>query len=228
MLGALWSFVNPLLIMCVQYVVFSTIFKADIENYQVYLLSGIVLFNFFSESSNVAMYAISGNANLITKVYVPKYIYPVSKVLSTSVNLLISLLPLVIITISSGVSVTKAWLLIPYDLFCLLLFCIGIALILSSALVFFRDIQFIWSVLLMVLTYATPVFYPETILPEGFRGTLMFNPMYHFIRFFRTLVMDGVSPEPREYIQCAAISVAVLAAGLFVFKRTQDKFIFYL
>lgn len=227
-LGALWSFVNPLLIMCVQYVVFSTIFKADIENYQVYLLSGIVLFNFFSESSNVAMYAISGNANLITKVYMPKYIYPVSKVLSTCVNLLISMLPLVIITLSSGVSITKAWLLIPYNLLCLLLFCIGIALMLSAALVFFRDIQFIWSVLLMVLTYATPVFYPESILPEGFRGTLTFNPMYHFIRFFRTLVMDGVSPEPKEYIQCAVISAAVLAVGLFVFKKTQDKFIFYL
>ena len=71
----------------------------------------------------------------------------------------------------------------------------------------------------MVLTYATPVFYPETILPERFRGTLTFNPMYHFIRFFRTLVMDGVSPEPREYLQCAAISVVMLAAGLIVFKK---------
>ncbi len=227
-LGVLWSFVNPLLIMCVQYFVFSTIFKADIENYQVYLLSGIVLFNFFSESSNVAMYAVTGNANLITKVYVPKYIYPVSKVLSTSVNLVISLLPLVLITLASGVSVTKAWLLLPFVLFCLLVFCCGIALMLSSALVFFRDIQFIWSVLLMALTYATPVFYPETILPDGFRGTLRFNPMYHFIKFFRMLVMDGISPEPAAYLQCALIAAGILLAGLFVFKKTQDKFIFYL
>ncbi len=227
-LGALWSFVNPLLIMCVQYVVFSTIFKADIENYQVYLLSGIVLFNFFSESSNVAMYAISGNANLITKVYMPKYIYPVSKVLSTCVNLLISMLPLILMTLATGVKVTKAWLLIPVDLVFLLMFCMGIALILSSILVFFRDIQFIWSVLLMALTYATPVFYPETILPDGFRATLNYNPMYQFIKCFRIIVMDGVSPEPRIYLQCFGISLLYLLIGFFVFRKTQDKFIFYL
>ncbi len=227
-LGALWSFVNPLLIMCVQYVVFSTIFKADIENYQVYLLSGIVLFNFFSESSNVAMYAVTGNAGLITKVYVPKYIYPVTKVLSTSVNLMISLLPLLIITLVSGVNVTRAWLLIPFVLVCLLVFCCGIALILSAALVFFRDIQFIWSVFLMILTYATPVFYPEEILTERFRGVLSFNPMYHFIKFFRLLVMDGLSPEPVAYAQCAVIAGLVLALGVFVFHQTQDRFVYYL
>ena len=227
-LGVLWSFVNPLLVMCVQYVVFSTIFKSDIAHYQVYLLSGIVLFNFFSESSNVAMYAISGNAGLITKVYVPKYIYPVSKVLSTCVNLLISLLPLVVITAASGVRVTKAWLLLPFILGCLLVFCCGVALLLSAALVFFRDIQFIWSVLLMVLTYATPVFYPESILPEGAHAWLMWNPMYHFVKFFRMLVMDGISPEPLLYVQCAAFAGVFLLAGALVFARTQDRFIFYL
>lgn len=227
-LGVLWSFVNPLLVMCVQYVVFSTIFKSDIEHYQVYLLSGIVLFNFFSESSNVAMYAISGNAGLITKVYVPKYIYPVSKVLSTCVNLLISLLPLIVITVASGVRVTKAWLLLPFILACLLVFCCGIALMLSAALVFFRDIQFIWSVLLMVLTYATPVFYPESILPKEAGAWLRLNPMYHFLKFFRTLVMDGISPEPMMYVQCAAFAMFFLFAGVLVFHKTQDRFIFYL
>ncbi len=227
-LGVLWSFVNPLLVMCVQYVVFSTIFRSDLEHYQVYLLSGIVLFNFFSESSNVGMYAISGNAGLITKVYVPKYIYPVSKVLSTCVNLLISLLPLVVITVASGVRVTKAWLLLPFILLCLLVFCCGIALLLSAALVFFRDIQFIWSVLLMVLTYATPVFYPESILPQGVREALQWNPMYHFVTFFRMLVMDGISPEPMMYVQCAAFAGIFLLVGAFVFARTQDRFIFYL
>ena len=80
----------------------------------------------------------------------------------------------------------------------------------------------------MALTYATPVFYPETILPDGFRGTLRFNPMYHFIKFFRMLVMDGISPEPAAYLQCALIAAGILLAGLFIFKKTQDKFIFYL
>lgn len=227
-LGALWSFVNPLLMMSVQYFVFSTIFKADIENYPVYLLAGIVLFNFFSESTNISLYAITGNAGLITKVYVPKYIYPVSKVVSTGVNLMISLLPLLFMCLATGVPVTKAWLLIPFDLACLLVFCIGWGFILSAVMVFFRDMQFIWSVFSMVLTYATPIFYPESILPEHLKGVLAANPMYHMIQFFRKIILEGISPEPREYLICALFSIAFCAIGTLVFKKSQDRFIFYI
>lgn len=227
-LGALWSFVNPLLMMSVQYVVFSTIFKSDIENYPVYLLSGIVLFNFFSEATNISLFAITGNASLITKVYVPKYIYPVSKVVSTGVNLLISMLPLFLMCLATGVRVTKAWLLIPFDLAFLLVFCIGMGFILSAVMVFFRDMQFIWSVCSMVLTYATPIFYPESILPDNIRVTLGMNPMYHYIQFFRKIILEGISPQPREYFVCALFSAAFLMAGILVFRKAQDKFIFYI
>lgn len=227
-LGALWSFVNPLLMMSVQYFVFSTIFKADIENYPVYLLAGIVLFNFFNESTSISLYAVTGNAGLITKVYVPKYIYPVSKVLSTGVNLLVSLLPLFLMSLATGVQVTKAWLLIPFDLVFLLVFCIGLGFMLSAVMVFFRDMQFIWSVFSMALTYATPIFYPETILPDEFRGMLGINPMYHFIQFFRKIILEGISPEPREYLVCALFSAGFFLAGFLVFRKSQDRFIFYI
>lgn len=227
-LGALWSFVNPLLMMSVQYFVFSTIFKADITNYPVYLLAGIVLFNFFSESTNISLYAVTGNAGLITKVYVPKYIYPVSKVVSTGINLLVSLLPLLIMCLATGVKITKAWLLIPFDLLLLLVFCIGIGFILSAVMVFFRDMQFIWSVFCMVFTYATPIFYPESILPDTFKGVLAVNPMYHFIQFFRKIILEGISPQPRDYLVCTLIAAASILAGFFVFRKTQDQFIFYI
>lgn len=227
-LGALWSFVNPLLMMSVQYFVFSTIFKADIENYPVYLLAGIVLFNFFNESTNISLYAITGNAALITKVYVPKYIYPVSKVISTGVNLLISLLPLFLMCMATGVRATKAWLLIPFDLVFLLVFCIGLGFMLSAVMVFFRDMQFIWNVFSMVLTYSTPIFYPESILPDNFQGVLAINPMYHFIQFFRKIILEGISPEPREYLICTLFSAAFCMIGVVVFKKSQDRFIFYI
>ncbi len=227
-LGALWSFVNPLLTMSVQYVVFSTLFKVDIVNYPVYLLSGIVLFNFFTESTNMSMYAITGNAGLITKVYVPKYIYPVSKTLSTGVNLLISLLPLFLMCLGTGVYPTRAWLLLPFVLACLLVFCTGLSFMLSAVMVFFRDIQFIWSVLTMVLTYATPVFYPETILSEEMKAALVWNPMYHFITFIRIVVLEGISPQPRLYLICALFSVTFFIIGMQAFRRLQDRFIFYL
>lgn len=227
-LGALWSFVNPLMTMCVQYVVFSTLFKTDIANYPVYLLSGIVVFNFFTEATSVALHAISGNAGLITKVYVPKAIYPVSKVLSTGINLLVSLLPLLIMSFATGIRITKAWLLLPYDLACLVLFCIGIGMFLSAVMVFFRDMQFIWSVLCMVFTYVTPVFYPEAILSGPMRAALQWNPMHQYIVFFRTVILEGISPEPRLYVQCLLFSAASLLLGSAVFKKTQDKFIFYI
>lgn len=227
-LGALWSFVNPLLTMSVQYVVFSTIFKTDVANYPVYLLSGIVLFNFFTEATNSSLYAIIGNASLITKVYVPKYIYPVSKVFSTLVNLLIALLPLLLMCLATGVRITKAWLMLPFDLICLLMFCIGMGFMVSAVMVFFRDMQFIWNVLSMVLAYATPVFYPESILPPAVKGLLKFNPMYQYITFFRTVIIEGISPEPRLYLTCIFSSVLFLVAGIAVFRKSQDKFIFYI
>ena len=227
-LGALWSFINPLMTMCVQYIVFSTIFKMDIANYPVYLLSGVVFFNFFTESTNVAIHAITGNAGLITKVYVPKVIYPVSKVLSTGVNLLISLLPLLIMSLATGIRITKAWLLLPYGLVSLVLLCTGAGLLLSAVMVFFRDMQFIWSVLCMVFNYVTPVFYPESILSEPMRAALQWNPLYHHISFFRTIVLDGISPEPWLYFKCMLFSLTVLAGGYLVFRKVQDKFIFYI
>lgn len=227
-LGASWSLINPLLMMLVQYFIFANLFMRGIPNYPVYLLSGVVLFNFFSESTNTAIGAIAFNGELVKKVYVPKCIYPVSKVLSTTINLLISLIPVVALSLFSGVRPTKAWLLIPFVLICLLIFCIGVGLILSAVMVFFRDLQFLWSVLIMVFTYATPIFYPESILPKELEVVIQFNPMYQYISFFRTIVIQGISPEPMEYIKCMAISMVFLLIGSFVFKKTQDKFIFHI
>ena len=227
-LGMLWSFLNPLLTMMVQYFVFSTIFKAEIEHYPVYLLAGIVLFGFFSEVTGACIYVIVSNASLINKVYMPKYIYPVSKVLSSTVNLLISLLPLLLVAVVTKVEITKALLISPFILVCLMLFSLGIGFVLATGMVFFRDIQFIWSVISMVWMYSTPIFYPESILPEQFKVWLDINPLYIFIQFFRTLLIDGISPEPMMYVKCALFAVGSLLIGAFVFKKGQDKFVLYL
>lgn len=227
-LGIFWSFLNPLLMMLVQYFVFSNIFKNDIPNYHVYLLIGVVMFNFFSESCGMTLSSILGNANLLTKVYVPKYIYPLARVASSSVNLLISLIPLLLIIIFSDIIVTKAIFLTIFALVCLIVFCLGLGLILSTSMVFFRDTQFLWSIFSMIWMYLTPVFYPETILPENIVGVLKFNPLYYYIKFVRSCVLDGVSPEPRTYFICAMCSIIMFVLGAWIFKKNQDKFIFYL
>lgn len=227
-LGYMWSFLNPLLTMIVQYVVFSTVFRADIKNFPVYLLSGIILFNFFSESVGQGLSSIIGNASLITKVYVPKYIYPVSRVLSCSINLFISMIPLLLMVLFTGTKLTKAVLLLPYVLICVLVFCIGMSLLLSSAMVFFRDTQYLWSIVSLAWMYATPLFYPESIIPEEFKFIHRFNPMYYMVKFIRCILIDGVSPEPELYLWCAISAIGALLIGMFVFKKEQDKFVLYL
>lgn len=227
-LGVFWSFLNPLLTMVVQYIVFSNLFRFDVPNYQVYLLSGIIIFNYFSESCGMALTSIVGNASLITKVYVPKYIYPLTRILSSLVNLAISIIPLLMVSFVSGILPTKAYLLIPFMLVCLATFCLGLGMFLAAAMVFFRDIQFLWGVLTMIWMYLTPIFYPESILPEQVAWVLKFNPLYYFITFLRTCIMQGISPEPVMYFQCAMMAIISFTVGAFVFKKSQDNFVLYL
>lgn len=227
-LGILWSFLNPLLTMMVQYLVFSNLFRFDTPYYPVYLLCGIVMFNYFSEACGMTLSSIVGNASLITKVYVPKYIYPLTRVMSSFNNLLISLIPLFIVALVSGLYPTKAWLLLPFVLLCLAAFCLGLGMLLAAAMVFFRDIQFLWGIISMIWMYLTPIFYPESILPPSVVILLKGNPMYYFIKFVRTCVIEGVSPEPIMYVFCALFAMAALLMGAFVFKKTQDRFVLYL
>lgn len=227
-LGVFWSFLNPLLTMAVQYVVFSNLFRWDVAHYQVYLIIGIVFFNFFSESTGMALGSIIGNAGLITKVYVPKYIYPLTRVLSSLVNLVISLIPLLIVTLVSGLVPTKAYLLVLFALTCLTVFCLGVGLLLAAAMVFFRDVQFLWGVLNMIWMYLTPIFYPVSILQDSIAWVLKVNPLYWFITFTRTCVMEGISPEPVVYVQCGLMALGTLLVGAVIFQKSQDRFVLYL
>ena len=227
-LGVFWSFLNPLLNMLVQFVVFSNMFKFDIPNFPVYLLCGNVIFSYFSEACGMSLVSVIGNAGLITKVYVPKYIYPLTRIISSMVNMLISLIPLFVVAILSGLVPTKAYFLLPVPLLCLAMFCLGLGMLLAAAMVFFRDVQFLWGVLTTIWMYLTPIFYPVSALPEAVQAVVKMNPLYFYVTFVRTCIIDGVSPEPVIYAQCALIGLGMLLIGAFVFKKSQDKFVLYL
>lgn len=224
-LGILWSLLNPLLIMVVQYMVFSTVFRFDIPNYAVYLLSGIVMFNYMSDATTQSMTCIIQNASLINKVYIPKYIYPFSRVVSSGVNFLFSLLALYVVIIASGMKITWTHFAILYGILCLFIFICGVSFLLASVMVFFRDTQFLYSIVLTIWTYLTPIFYPESILPSSMATVLKLNPMYHFIRFIRFIILEGGIPVAKAWINCGLIAVCSLVIGIIVFKRTQNKFI---
>ena len=227
-LGVLWSFLNPMLMTFVYYVVFSTIFKSSIENFIVYLMSGIILFNYFSEATSLSLLSVVGNAHLITKVYIPKYIFPISKIISSAINLSVSFLPLFVLMAITGVPFRKSLLLIPLLLVFLIAFTMGMGLILSAMDVFFRDIQFLWSVLVSVWNFATPIFYPDTIIPQAYMTLYKLNPLYHICAFSRMIILNGASPVPSTYLSCFVSSFTVLAIGLYVYHKTQDKFFLYL
>ncbi len=224
-LGVLWSFLNPLLTMGIQFVVFSTLFKSDINNFVVYLLSGIICFNFFSETANMCLMSIIGNATLINKVYVPKYIYPLSRSLSSGINLLLSLIPLLLMLLITRTPITPAILLLPFALLMLFLFSYGVGLILATLMVFFRDTQFLWNIFSMLLMYLTPIFYPETIIPAQFLTLYRLNPLYQIITFVRSILIDGISPGPMAYLGCILVAVIPLGLGILIFKKNEDKFV---
>ena len=226
--GVLWSFLNPLLTMTVQFLVFSTFFNADTDNYPVYLLIGVVCFSFFSECTSMCLTSISGNSTLITKVYIPKYIFPLSRTISSSVNLAISLVPLFLVCLVLGIAIKPQAILFFFFLACLIVFTLGVGLFLSAVMVFLRDTQFLWSVLIQIWNYATPIFYPAEIIPDKYQFIVKLNPLYHFIGNARTCLMNGVSPEPISYVYCLVFALGSLAIGSFVFKKAQDKFALYI
>lgn len=227
-LGVLWSFLNPLLMTLVYMFVFSTLFRSSIENFVVYLMSGIILFNYFSEATNLGMQSIVGNASLIKKVYIPKYIFPISKAISSGINLVISLIPLLIMMALTGVRFQKSLLLIPLVVLFLVIFCIGVGLILSAIMVYFRDIQFIWGIFITILNFLSPIFYPESIIPVRFITIYHMNPMYQYLYFMRTIVLGGISPTPITYLYCILASTITLLVGLFLFRKTQSHFVLHL
>ncbi len=227
-LGVFWSFLNPLLTMGVQYIVFSNLFRFDIEHYPVYLLTGILMFSYFNEACSLTLISIVSNASLITKVYVPKYIYPLTRVMSSFINFLISLIPLVIVVLISGLRPSWSLLLVIIPMLCIAAFCLGLGMLLATSMVFFQDTQFLWGVISMIWMYLTPVFYPASILPENFRWIIEVNPLYYFIDFMRTCIISGTSPEPMKYAVCILWAAGMLLIGTQVFRINQDKFILYL
>lgn len=249
-LGVAWSVLNPLFTMIILDIVFSEVFKMKsakgISNYPVYLLSGIVLFNYFSEATNLCNGAIVGNFNLLTKVYIPKYIFPMSKVLSSAVNLLFSLIALYLIVIEEAirtrvmhlpapqvVNITWTHLLLSYDLVCMVIFCIGIGLFLSALTVFFRDMFYIWGVVLTAWNYLTPLMYPESIIQgsvfEKFMTTIFhINPLYYFVKYARSVVLDNIVPSWQIHIACIVSALVMLLIGTLFFHSKQDKFIYYI
>lgn len=225
-LGILWSVLNPLLNMIVLSIVFSQIFHA-VENYKMYLLAGLTVFNFFSEATNLSCTSVALNFGLITKVYFPKIIIPTSKVLTSTINLLITTGVFFILALFMGMRLWLGDFLVLYVLICVLLFAMGVGYILSTLFVFSRDVQHLYGVILTIWMYATPILYPIESLKESLIPIFRCNPLFQFIDFFRKITMYNTMPGINHFLICGTWAIATFLIGVFVFTRNQDKFIYY-
>lgn len=227
-LGVLWSILYPVLMMIVMAMVFSHVFKWDQPHYLAYLETGLIMFNYYSEASNLAMSSVVANFSLLNKVYIPKYIFPLSKCLFSGINFLLTLIPLYAVIFYEGISLNVYHLLLPYSYACLFLFTLGVGLILATISVFLRDMFYIYGIVITIMTYLTPIMYPlGAIGNEKLVSVMILNPMYQYITFARTIILDGNMPTAANFAACAISAVVVLLIGIFVFKKKQDKFIYY-
>ena len=224
-LGMLWSVLNPLGMMIIMSIVFSHVFRANIENFPVYLMCGQVMFNFYNEASTVAMGSILGNSSLIKKVYVPKYLFPVSKVCSCFVNLLTSFIALIIVIVATGTKLSWTVFLVFVPVLYIFVFSLGMGILLSALVVTFRDLQHLYGVLMTAWTYLTPIFYPVDMLPGWVQQIVKLNPLTGMIEMLRNVIMYGSVPSGMLHIRCAVPCIIVLFIGLWVFYKQQDTFI---
>lgn len=235
-LGMLWSLLYPIMSMIVLTLVFKNIFRLSQPgiNFPVYVMVGLVYYNYFNEATMSSLNSVVQNFSLINKVYIPKYIFPISKCLFVGINFLMTLIPLFGVIFLTGneqfgtkCHISWMYILLPFSFICLFLFTLGLSLILSCVTVFFRDMMHIYGIIVMVWMYLTPILYDETMLGERMQMVLKFNPLYHLIGFGRSIILFGEIPSLITWGACAVSGIGFALLGSIIFIKNQDKFIHY-
>jgi ABC-type polysaccharide/polyol phosphate export permease len=235
-LGVVWSVLNPLLMCLVYWAVFSSLMDmrgSGIDNFPVFLMCGQLLFNFFNEATSTCMNSVLGAAPLLKKVYIPKYIFPLEKCCFAMVNCVFSFVALLLVMIFTGSPFQWTVFEALYPLITLFFFSLGVGLVLAAGTVFFRDIMHIWSVFTTALLYFSAIFYDPTQMTFTVCGFSMqqiirLNPMYWYITGFRRAVMWGQGLTTSMVLVCGGCAAASMAVGLWVFHKTQDRFVLHI
>ena len=223
-LGVLWTMLQPLGMMIVMTIVFSQLF-GHIKGYSAYLLTGLVAWTFFSQTTTAAIHQIVWGGSLIRRIYLPLTAFSISSVGTGVVNLLLSLIPLLLIMLIVQKPITLAILFIPIPILCLTAFSLGIGLVLSAFAIHFPDIKEMYQIIIQAWMYLTPILYPADIIPAAYRNWVLYlNPMYYLISMFRTTIFDGVLPTLEILLIGVAISLATLLIGWIYFSSQMDDF----
>ena len=226
-LGMLWSILSPLLTLLVMRLVFTQFFGRATPHYTTYLFCGNLIFSYFSEASSQGMTSLMGNAGIFTKVNIPKYLFLFSKNIQALINFGLTLCVFFIFCVIDRISFTWKLIFLLYPIICLLLFNIGVGLILSALFVFFRDIQYLWSVFTMLLMYMSAVFYKRDNYNPVVRNLFLLNPIYLFIRYFRKIVIETTVPTIWFHMLMLIDVIIVLGIGCWIYKKYNTRFLYY-
>jgi ABC-type polysaccharide/polyol phosphate export permease len=223
-LGAAWTLVNPLLTMTILTIVFSQLFGLEPRAYALYVLSGLITWNFMAQSTTAAMSDLYWSGGLLTRVYLPKSAFAVSAVGAGVVNLLIALVPLTLLAVLFGAEVGWTWLLIPLAILPLMAFTLGVGLLVSTASIYFPDVLPMYEILLTAWFYLTPIIYRLEALPAGLQSLLRLNPMVAFIGLFRLVLMGDLSGLLPQTALAYALGLVVLVVGWAMFTRRSRSY----
>jgi ABC-type polysaccharide/polyol phosphate export permease len=226
-LGFLWALLNPMLQCLVLTVVFSSLLRMQVPHYAIFLLSMLLPFTFFSQSVSYATESIVGNFDLLKKVNVPKTVFPLAAVCSNIINLLLSLIPLALIVVAMGHPFHATWLLLPIPILALTIFTVGATFFFATANVFYRDVAHVIQVVLQIWLYVTPIMYTVQFFPEQYRWLFKLNPLIFVMNDFRLSIYYGMLPQASSIVASFVCAFASLFIGYGVFRRYQDRFIFY-
>lgn len=226
-LGMIWSVLSPLLTLLVMRLVFTHFFGTGINHYTTYLFCGNLVFSYFNEASSQGMSSLMDNAGIFTKVNVPKYLFLLSKNVQTLINFGLTLTVFFLFCILDHITFTWKLIFLLYPIVCLMLFNIGVGLILSALFVFFRDIEYLWSVFLQLLMYMSAVFYSIETYSQTVQYLFLLNPIYLFIRYFRKIVIDATIPTMWFHLLMLADAFIVVILGCIMYKKNNTKFLYY-
>ncbi len=225
-LGVAWTMLNPLGMMLVLTIAFSQVFRFDTElSYPAYVLSGLIVWNFFSQTTTAAMVNLVWGGGLLHRIYVPRTSFALAAILTGMVNFLFSMIPLVLVMLITRVPFSFTVLLFPIPLLLLAAFSLGVGLMISTIAVYFPDVSEMYAIIMLGWMYLTPIIYPENILPEAYRSLVTgLNPMYYLVKVFRAFVYFGQLPDLSDLLIAAVIAAAVFLAGWIIFTRKAGEF----
>lgn len=227
-LGIFWSVLSPLLQLLVMALVFTKFFGRGMNHYIIYLFTGNLIFSFYKDCTTGGMHSLMQNASIIKKINLPKYIFLLSKDVSSCINFLITLVIYFLFVIADGVPITWRFILLIYPIILLLIFNIGVGFILSALFVLFKDIQYLYSIFTMLLSYLSAIFYTVNIFSPRTQMLFYLNPVYAFIAYSRFIVLQGVVPSLRLHLLLLFYSMIMLLIGCIFYKKLNYKFIYYL